>query len=149
MVAKATGTATITAKTSDGRSKSVKITVCSANKWRTGKFDTGYTAKGYTTVKLNKNVGDGKIRIYTYDAMGNKTNGQIHITLRDWNGKWICEFDAKSGDTLKFGANYSQYRVYIAKKQYPNTVKGNGDDFINVGKCQSWAINCTSNCYIV
>ncbi len=148
MTAKATGTATITVKTADGRSESVKITVGSANKWRTGNFDSGYTAKGYTTVTLNKNAGDGKIKIYTYDAMGYKTSGQIHVTLRDWKGNWICEFDCKSGDTLNLGANYGEYRVYVAKKKYPDTIKGNSDDFINVGKCQSWAIECTKNCYI-
>lgn len=147
MVAKAAGTATITVKTPDGRSKSVKITVGSANKWKTGNFDD-YTAKGYTTVKLNKNVGDGKIRIFTYDMAGKKTSGQIHVTLRDWNGKWIRELDAKSGDTLYLGDNYDQYRVYIAKKQYSDTFIGNGDDFINVGKCVSWRLECTGNCYI-
>ena len=148
MTAKAAGTATITVKTSDGRSKSVKVTVYSANKWKTGNFDSGYTAKGYTTVTLNKNAGDAKIKVYTYDAMGLKTSGQIHVTLRDWKGNWICEFDCKSGDTLNLGDNYGEYRVYIAKKKYPDTIVGNGDDFINVGKCQSWAIECTKNCYI-
>lgn len=148
ITAKASGSATITVKTADGRSESVKINVSSANKWRTGNFDSGYTAKGYTTVTLNKNAGDAKIKIYSYDAWGKKTSGQMHITLRDWRGNWICEFDAKSGDTLNLGDNYGEYRVYIAKKKYPNTVIGNGDDFINVGKCQSWAIECTKNCYI-
>lgn len=148
MTAKSSGTATITVKTSDGRSRSIRITVGSANKWRTGNFDSGYTAKGYTTVTLNKNVGDAKIKIYTYDGMGLKSSGQVHVTLRDWKGNWICEFDAKSGDTLNLGNNYGEYRVYIAKKKYPNTVIGNSDDFINVGKCQSWSIECTKNCYI-
>lgn len=148
MTAKAAGTATITVKTADGRSESIRITVGSANKWRTGNFDSGYTAKGYTTVTLNKNAGDAKIKIYTYDAWGKKSSGQIHVTLRDWKGNWICEFDAKSGDTLNLGDNYGEYRVYIAKKKYPSGIKGDGDDFINVGKCQSWAIECTKNSYI-
>lgn len=148
MTAKASGTATITVKTSDGRSGSIRITVGSANKWKTGNFDSGYTAKGYTTVTLNKNVGNAKIKIYTYDGMGLKSSGQVHVTLRDWKGNWICEFDAKSGDTLNLGNNYGEYRVYIAKKKYPNTVTGNSDNWINMGKCQSWAIECTKNCYI-
>lgn len=148
MTAKAAGTATITVKTDDGRSQSVKITVSSANKWRTGNFDSGYTAKGYTTVTLNKNAGNAYIYIYTYDAMDNKSSGQMHVTLRDNSGNWIWEGDVSSGTKLKLGNDHSQYRVYIAKKTYPNTVIGNGDDFINVGKCQSWAINCASNCYI-
>lgn len=148
MTAKAAGTATITVKTSDGRSESIKITVSNGTKWKTGNFDNGYTAKGYTNVKLNKNAGDGYIRIYTYDKWGTKTSGEIHVTLRDWNGKWICEFDTYSGAKLRLGDNYEQYRVYVAKKQYPDTVKGNGDNFINIGKCVSWAIECTKNSYI-
>lgn len=148
MTAKAAGTATVTVKTADGRSESIKITVSAANKWKTGRFDSGYTAKGYTTVTLNKNAGDAKIKIYTYDSLGYKTSGQIHVTLRDWNGKWICEFDCASGDTLNLGDNYGQYRVYIAKKQYPDTVIGNSDNWINIGECYSWAIECTKNCYI-
>lgn len=148
MTAKAKGTATITVKTSDGRSDSVRITVGAGDEWKTGKFDSGHTARGYTTVTLNKNVGDAKIKIYTYDAMGLKSNGQMHVTLRDWQGNWICEFDCESGDTLNLGNNYGEYRVYIAKKKYPNTILGNGDDFNNSGRCQSWAIRCTKNCYI-
>ncbi len=148
MTAKAAGTATITVKTSDGRSESIKISVSAKNTWRTGNFDDGYTAKGYTTVTLNKNAGDAKIKIYTYDAMGYKSSGEMHITLRDWKGNWICEFDCKSGDTLNLGDNYGEYRVYVAKKQYPNTVAGNSENWINMGECQSFAINCTKNCYI-
>ena len=148
MTAKAAGTAIITARTPDGKSASVTITVRGVNYWKTGNFDSGYTAKGYTTVKLNTNKGDGYIYVYTYDSFGKKTSGQIHVTLRDGNGKWICEFDTSSGARLKLGSDHEVYRVYIAKKQYPNNVIGQGDDFINVGKCQSWGINCSSNCYI-
>lgn len=145
---KKAGSATITVKTSDGYSASRTIYVNEKNVWRTGNFDSGYTAKGYTTVTLNKNAGNASVKIYSYDMTGHKTNGKMHVTLRSNTGSWIWEGDITSGDTLKLGNDHSQYRIYIAKKQYPNTVIGNGDDFINVGKCQSWAINCTSNCYI-
>lgn len=148
MTAKSAGTAIITARTPDGKSGSVKITVRGVNYWRTGNFDSGYTAKGYTTVKLNTNKGNGYIYIYTYDQFGRKTNGKIHVTLRDINGNWICEFDTTSGTKLKLGNDHDAYRVYIAKKKYPNNVIGQGDDFINTGKCVSWAINANANCYI-
>lgn len=148
MTAKAAGTATITVKTSDGRSESVKITVDPANKWKTGNFDSGYTAKGYTTVTLNKNAGDAYIKIYSYDDWGKKTSGQMHVVLRDYKGKYIWEGDISSGDKLRLGDDNSEYRVYISKKKYPDGIIGDGDDFINVGKCHSWAIECTKNCYI-
>ena len=72
----------------------------------------------------------------------------MHITLRDSGGNYVWEGDVASDTKLKLGDDHSGYRVYVAKKSYPNTVIGNGDNFINVGKCQSWAIECTKNCYI-
>jgi len=121
--------------------------------WKTGNFDSGYTARGYTTVWLDKdskgNCKTGKIKIYTYNSVtGWQTSGEVHVTLKTTSGAWICEFDSSSDSTLTLGSNYPAYRVYIAKKSYPNTVKGRGDDFVNVGKCGYWAINATSNCYM-
>ena len=115
--------------------------------WKTGYFDSGYTAKGYTTVTLDNKSSNAYIYVYTYDQFGYKTSGKVHITLRDKYGNWLCEFDASSGDRLKLGNDHDQYRVYIAKKKYPDTTIGNGDDFINVGKCYTWGINCKTNCY--
>ena len=116
----------------------------SAASWQTGRFDSGYTAKGYTTVRLSNTNKAGYIKIYTYDVLGKKTNAEIHVTLRDNKGKWICEFDTKSGTKLKLGNDHSLYRVYVAKKKLNSTAK----DWINVGKCSMWAINTVSNCYI-
>ncbi len=116
--------------------------------WVTGRFDNGYTARGYTTVNLENTRKNGYVKIYTYDSFGNQTSGQMHITMRTTSGKWLCEFDTKSGTKLKLGNNNSAYRIYVAKKKYSNTIKGRGDDFINVGKCNFWAINCYSNCYM-
>lgn len=148
MTAKAAGTATITAKTSDGHTSTIKITVTKGATWKTGNFDNGYTAKGYTTVALNRNAGDGKVKIYTYDANGKKSKGEMHVILRDWNGKWLCEFDCKSGDSLDLGDNVQRYRIYIAKKRYSDKFVDQGKDFINIGNCVYWAIECTKNTYI-
>lgn len=116
----------------------------SAASWKTGNFDSGYTAKGYTTVRLSNTKKAGYIKVFTYDMTGRKTNGEIHITLRDNKGRWICEFDTTSGTKLKLGNDHSVYRVYVAKKKIKSTTK----DWINVGKCQMRAINTVSNCYI-
>lgn len=148
ITAKSAGTAYITATASDGSSTSQKITVYANTLWRTGNFDLGYTAKGYTTVTLNKNSGNAYIYIYSYDMMGVKSSGQMHVTLTDNNGKWLWEGNISSGAKLKLGNDHSQYRIYIAKRTYPNTVVGNGDNFVNEGKCFSWGIKCSSNCYI-
>lgn len=116
----------------------------SAASWKTGRFDSGYTAKGYTTVRLSNTKKAGYIKIFTYDVLGKKTSGEMHITLRDDRGRWICEFDTKSGTKLKLGNDHSVYRVYIVKKKISSPPK----DWIDVGKCQTWAINTVSNCYI-
>lgn len=119
----------------------------SAGAWRTGCFDSGNVARGYTTVTLTNKKQNGYIRIYTYNMNGTKTSGKMHIILRTTSGKWICEFNASSGDKLKLGNNYSAYRVYIARATYPYTAIGNSNDFINTGKCVYWGIDCTTNCY--
>ena len=116
----------------------------SAASWKTGNFDAGYVAKGYTTVKLSNLKKDAYIKIFTYSNVGWKTSGKIHVTLRDNKGKWICEFNTTSGTKLKLGKDHSSYRVYIAKQH----LKSNAQDFLNSGKCQMWAINAVSNCYM-
>ena len=126
----------------------ISSTKVSAATWRTGRFDTGYVAKGYTTVRLSNTKKNGYIRIYTYDQTGRKSSGKIHVTLRTTSGKWICEFDTTSGTKLKLGKDHSAYRVYVAKRKYSNSIKGQGDDFINCGKCVYWGIQSVSNCYI-
>lgn len=122
---------------------SFAVTVSAAS-WRTGYFDSGYVAKGYTTVKLSNLKKNAYIKIFTYSSAGWKTSGKIHVTLRDTRGKWICEFNTTSGTKLKLGKDHSAYRVYIAKQHLEKP----SDDFINCGKCQMWAINAVSNCYI-
>lgn len=139
MTAKKAGTATITAKTSDGTYKSVSVKVYSANTYKKRSFDGGYI-----TVNLNKNAGDGKIKIYTYDKLGWKTNAEIHVTLKDMYGKWICEFDTKSGTTLNLGDDHGTYRVYVKPKTLSSTAK----NWENMGKCVNWAVDCTSKTYI-
>ncbi len=112
--------------------------------WRTGNFDTGYTAKGYTTIYLTSKKGklqNGKIKVYAYDKLGYKTNAKLHIVLRTTSGKWICEFNTTSGSTLKLGNDHYAYRVYIS----PQKLSNSANDFLNMGKCVYWGIQCTSN----
>jgi len=121
----------------------------SAATWRTGRFDDGYYARGYTTVYLTRNnkgkLQNGKIKVYSYNSVtGWKTNGKLHIVLRTTGGKWICEFNTTSGSTLKLGNDHSAYRVYICAQD----LKSDAKNFINLGNCGYWAIECKSNTYI-
>lgn len=151
ITAKNAGTATITVKTSDGYSASYSYTVYSNTTVRTGRFSN---RKDYTTVELNAGISSGSITIETYDKLGLRTNTNIHVTLCDSNGKWICEFNTTSGTKLNLGNDHSQYRVYVAEGYYNtdgsfwNAVINGGNNFINSGKSVTWKLTCKSNCYI-
>ncbi len=146
ITAKRTGTATITVRTSDGYTDSRTYTVY--GKTTESKSVYFSNSNHYITVKLNAGRTTGKIKIYTFDVTGWKTSAKIHVTLRDGNGNWIWEGDTTSGSTLKLGNDHSIYRIYVRPASYPNTVIGNGDSFINEGKCHTWKVNCSSYSYI-
>lgn len=148
VTAKKEGQTTITAKADDGRTRSMTVTVRKPEYCKTGRFDAGYVAQGYTTVTLNANRPKGYICITAYDLANKKTNAKIHVILRDTNGSLISDFEATSGQKLTLGDDHKQYRVYVAQKQYPDTITGRSDEFINSGKCVYWSIICKDNCYI-
>ena len=126
------------------------ITTASAATWRTGNF-----GNGYTTVRLSNTKKAGYIRVRTYNCVriGNhtgkctgagQTNAKLRITLRKTNGNWICQFNTTSKTKLKLGNDHSAYRVYIACRQD----LGSAQNFINLGNCSHWAIECAGNTYI-
>ncbi len=148
VTAKKEGQTTITAKADDGRTRSLTVTVRKPEYCKTGRFDDGYVAQGYTTVTLNTNRPKAYFCITAYDLANKKTNAKIHVILRDTKGNLVSDFEATSGQKLTLGNDHSQYRVYIAQKQYPDTITGRSDEFINSGKCVYWSIVCKGNCYI-
>ena len=146
ITAKKAGTATITVKTSDGYSDSMQITVYGTTLTKSVSFNN---SNSYVTVKLNANRGAGYIKIDTYDQLGWWSSAKIHVTMRDTNGRLIWEGETTSGSKLKLGDDHSAYRIYVrASTDYPNTTIGNGDAFVNLGKCVTWKLTCTSNTYI-
>lgn len=148
LTAKQEGQTTITVKCSDGRTNSVSISVSSKKLWVTGCF-----GPGYTTVYLNRGVQSGKIKLHTYDRSGKEHKADLHVTLRDLSGNWICEFDTQTGKNLNLGNNYSAYRVYIAFKDYgkgKNLIDGilrDSKNWIN-SAAPYWGIQCVSNTYV-
>ena len=142
------GYVTITFKTSDGYSASKTIYVNSKTVSKTGKFNNGCIDG--VTVKLNKNAGNGYIYINSYNDVlfKYKTTCQIHVLLRDGNGRYITEFDTQTGKKLKLGNDHDSYQIYVSPKKYPNTWIGNADNWNNIGGLVSYEIKCDSNCYI-
>ena len=115
-------------KVSDGKYCTVKINQSLINK----------AGKQYATAKL-------EIR----DQLGLSNSGKVHIVLRDGNGKWLCEWDAKGGDTFKLGDDHSTYRIYV---NYYSSGKSDAvskaNDFTNMGKTVNWKIVNPKDCTI-
>ena len=110
------------------------------------------------TVKIEKSLRDqyksgGKVQYATVkleirDQFNKFTNsGKVRIVLRDGDGKWICEWNARGGDTFKLGNDHAVYKIYV---YYYSSGKNDtisvGNDFINRGKTVNWKITNPKKC---
>jgi hypothetical protein len=91
-----------------------------------------------------KGLQNGKVKIQTYDILGFKSSAKVHVMFLDLDGNWVCEFDAKSGDTLKLGNDHEGYQIFLT----PRSGLSQPANFINVGKCVSWSVTAKSNCSV-
>ena len=117
----------------------------------------GKVADGkYCTVKINQSLISkaGKqyatVKLEIRDQFNNFTNsGKVHIVLRDGNGKWLCEWDAKGGDTFKLGDDHATYRIYVHYYSSGKTDSiSKANDFTNMGKTVNWKIVNAKDCTI-
>ena len=77
------------------------------------------------------------------------TSAKVRITLRDGNGKYICSWIGKGGDTLKLGDDHSVYRIYVSYYDNPgNNFISQGNNFTNLGASYKWKISNAKNCSI-
>lgn len=121
--------------------------------------DTGSSA--YCTVRISQSLINKRgtqyatVKLKTYDMLGwYNTGAKVRITLRDGNGRYICSWVGKGGDTLKLGDDHRVYRIYVS---YYNTPTSNnffsrvitgGNNFINTGSSCKWGISNAKNCTI-
>ena len=93
----------------------------------------------YCTVEISQSLLNqkgkqyAKVKIKTYDmAWWYNTGAKLRITLRDGNGKYICSWIGKGGDTLKLGDGHSVYRIYVSYYNNPvNNFISQGNNFTN------------------
>lgn len=110
----------------------------------------------YCTVRISQKLINkrgtqyAKVKIKTYDMTGWwNTGAKVRITLRDGNGRYICSWIGKGGDTLKLGDDHSTYRIYV--DYYESDKKGviaSGNNFINIGSAYKWKFSNPQNCTI-
>ena len=116
----------------------------------------GKVADGkYCTVKINQSLINkaGKqyatVKLEIKNQLNLTNSGKVHVVLRDGNGKWLCEWDAKGGDTFKLGDDHSTYRIYV---NYYYSGKSDSiskaNDFTNMGKTVNWKIVNPKDCTI-
>lgn len=117
----------------------VSITASAATK---GKPDSNT----YCTVKISQKLLDKKckqyatVKIKTYDASGWWNTGKkVRITLRDENGRYICSWIGKGGNTLKLGDDHKTYRIYVSRIS---------NEFMYTGATNQWKISDAKNCSI-
>lgn len=110
----------------------------------------------YCTVEISQSLLNkkgkqyAKVKIKTYDmAWWYNTGAKLRITLRDGNGKYICSWIGKGGDTLKLGDGHSVYRIYVSYYNNPvNNFISQGNNFTNLGASYKWTISNAKNCSI-
>lgn len=113
-------------------------------------------SSAYCTVRISQSLINkrGKqyatVKIKTYDMTGwYNTGAKVRITLRDGNGKYICSWIGKGGDTLKLGDDHSVYRIYVSYYNNPgNNFISQGNNFTNLGASYKWKISNAKNCNI-
>ena len=113
-------------------------------------------SSAYCTVRISQSLINkrGKqyatVKIKTYDMTGwYNTGAKVRITLRDGNGKYICSWIGKGGDTLKLGDDHSVYRIYVSYYDNPgNNFISQGNNFTNLGASYKWKISNAKNCSI-
>ena len=113
-------------------------------------------SSAYCTVKISQSLLSKKgkqyatVKIKTYDMTGwCNTGAKVKITLRDGNGKYICSWIGKGGDTLKLGDDHSAYRIYVSYYDNPgNNFISQGSNFTNMGASYKWTVSDAQNCSI-
>ena len=121
---------------------SANIQTVSAAEWRTGNLVDYNKNCGYTTVCLKNTKKDAYVKIYAYKSNGkeNKDWGTLLVTLRTTSGKYICEFETRSGNKLRLGKDHSAYRIYI-KRSFAETYNPKPKN-----KAVYWGLKTHSNC---
>lgn len=131
---------------------SMTFSVQAATQVRTGRFGSGNNYVGTVVLLKDKkgNLQDARIKVCSFgkkalsNEKGTLNKAKLHITLRDTNGRWICEFDTTSTSTLKLGKDHNAYKVYIR----PATIKNTAEDWKNAGACYYWSVDAVKNCDI-
>ncbi|MBO5306287.1 MAG: hypothetical protein J6B12_05935 [Clostridia bacterium] len=113
-------------------------------------------SSSYCTVKINQSLINkkgkqyAKVKLKTYDMLGWFNSGaKVKITLKDGNGKFICSWVGKGGDTLKLGDDHSVYRIYVDYYNNPgNNFISQANNFSNLGSSYKWQISNAKDCKI-
>lgn len=132
------------------------ISAQAATEVKTGCFGSGNNYVGTVYLEKDKkgNLLDGKIKICSFakkafsNTKGTLNKAKLHVTLRDTNGKWICEFDTTSTSTLKLGNDHKAYKVYVRPVQTNGSgIVSTAKDWNNSGACYYWSVDAVKNCH--
>lgn len=114
---------------------------------RTGNFN-GYNNWTWYTYVYSKNTKKkATVKICTFDQMGWRSGGNIDIKVYSPNGNCIKTLtDIDTSYTLVLPKGYSYYKIKIKPHKYGNSIWGQGENFLNMGRCVMWSMDAKSNC---
>lgn len=112
--------------------------------WKTGNLVNYNQECGYTLVCFDNLKKDAYVKIYAYKSNGKeiKLKDTMHVIMRTTSGKWICEFDTKSGSKLRLGNDHTAYRIYI-KRTFTETYNPKEKN-----RAKYWGLKTYKNCRI-
>ncbi|MBR6622297.1 MAG: hypothetical protein IKK91_00115 [Ruminococcus sp.] len=114
---------------------------------KTGYFNGYDYWTGYTYVYSKNTNKKAKVKICTFDNMGWRSGGNIDIKVYSPNGSCIKSLtDIDTSYTLTLPKGYSYYKIKIKPHRYSNSIWGQGENFLNMGRCVMWSMDAKSNC---
>lgn len=127
-------------------------TALTATAATTARFGTS----NYCTVNISNSLLNKRgtqyatVKLKTYDMTGwFNTGAKVRVTLKDGDGRYICSWIARGGDTLKLGDDHRTYRIYVDYYDAPGkSFITQGNNFVNLGSSYKWSVSNAKNCSI-
>ncbi|MBQ4429050.1 MAG: peptidoglycan-binding protein [Clostridia bacterium] len=123
--------------TSNNYDTNKEVVMPTRDTWITGRFASGtsWTTEHFFATQNSKKT--SKFRIYTYNALGDKTPGKVVVSVKSkTNPSYVKQFTRDSGGTIELPAGHTGFYIWIRRA---NTNE------VNVNHTFYWAVQATQN----
>lgn len=123
--------------TSNNYDTKKEVVMPTRDTWITGRFagGTSWTSEHFFATQNSQKP--SKFRIYTYNALGDKTPGKVVVSVKSkTNPSYVKQFTRDSGGTIELPAGHTGFYIWIRRA---NTNE------VNVNHTFYWAVQATQN----